>query len=88
MKGFLTILTGRNLPLIRQPRAGEPSTINEKGDRGLHAGGRGDGDFGGAHMKRGRQLRWPYCYRLSPIRFYIQCPSTWVRQRSRFINLG
>ena len=30
MKGFLTILTGRNLPLIRQPRAAEPSTINEK----------------------------------------------------------
>ena len=27
---FLTILTGRNLPLIRQPRAAEPSTINEK----------------------------------------------------------
>jgi len=25
---FLTILTGRNLPKIRQPR--EPSTINEK----------------------------------------------------------
>jgi hypothetical protein len=28
---FLTILTGRNLPKIRQlPRAPEPSTINEK----------------------------------------------------------
>jgi hypothetical protein len=27
---FLTILTGRNLPTIRQPRAPAPSTINEK----------------------------------------------------------
>ena len=27
---FLTILTGRNLPTIRQPREPEPSTINEK----------------------------------------------------------
>jgi hypothetical protein len=27
---FLTILTGRNLPTIRQPRKPEPSTINEK----------------------------------------------------------
>jgi len=27
---FLTILTGRNLPKIRQPREPEPSTINEK----------------------------------------------------------
>jgi hypothetical protein len=27
---FLTVLTGRNLPTIRQPRAPEPSTINEK----------------------------------------------------------
>ena len=27
---FLTILTGRNLPKIRQPRAPERSTINEK----------------------------------------------------------
>jgi len=27
---FLTILTGRNLPKIRQPRAPEPSTVNEK----------------------------------------------------------
>ncbi len=31
---FLTILTGRNLPKIRQPREAEPSTINEK--RGAH----------------------------------------------------
>ena len=27
---FLTILTGRNLPKIRQPREPEPSTINHK----------------------------------------------------------
>ena len=27
---FLTILTGRNLPKIRQPGEPEPSTINEK----------------------------------------------------------
>jgi hypothetical protein len=27
---FLTILTGRNLPKIRQSREAEPSTINEK----------------------------------------------------------
>jgi len=27
---FLTILTGRNLPKIEQPRALEPSIINEK----------------------------------------------------------
>jgi hypothetical protein len=27
---FLTILTGRNLPKIVQPREPEPSTINEK----------------------------------------------------------
>ena len=27
---FLTILTGRNLPKIRQPCEPEPSTINEK----------------------------------------------------------
>jgi hypothetical protein len=27
---FLTILTGRNLPKIQQPREPEPSTINEK----------------------------------------------------------
>ncbi|MGZ3329984.1 MAG: hypothetical protein ACXU85_22770 [Xanthobacteraceae bacterium] len=27
---FLTILTGRNLPKIRQPGEAEPSTINEK----------------------------------------------------------
>jgi hypothetical protein len=27
---FLTILTGRNLPTIRQPGEPEPSTINEK----------------------------------------------------------
>ena len=27
---FLTILTGRNLPKIRQSREPEPSTINEK----------------------------------------------------------
>ena len=27
---FVTILTGRNLPKIRQPREPEPSTINEK----------------------------------------------------------
>jgi hypothetical protein len=27
---FLTILTGRNLPKIEQPREPEPSTINEK----------------------------------------------------------
>jgi hypothetical protein len=27
---FLTILTGRNLPTIRQPGEPDPSTINEK----------------------------------------------------------
>ena len=27
---FFTILTGRNLPKIRQPREPEPSIINEK----------------------------------------------------------
>ena len=27
---FITILTGRNLPKIRQPREPEPSIINEK----------------------------------------------------------
>jgi hypothetical protein len=27
---FLTILTGRNMPKIRQARESEPSTINEK----------------------------------------------------------
>jgi hypothetical protein len=27
---FLTILTGRNLPKIRQPREPEPSIVNEK----------------------------------------------------------
>jgi hypothetical protein len=27
---FLTILTGRNLPKIRQPREPEPSIISEK----------------------------------------------------------
>jgi hypothetical protein len=27
---FLTILTGHNLPKIRQPREAEPSIINEK----------------------------------------------------------
>jgi hypothetical protein len=27
---FLTIITGRNLPKIRQPREPEPSIINEK----------------------------------------------------------
>jgi hypothetical protein len=27
---FLTILTGRNMPKIRQPREPESSTINEK----------------------------------------------------------
>jgi hypothetical protein len=31
---FLTILTGRNLPKIRQPRDPEPSTINEKRGHG------------------------------------------------------
>jgi hypothetical protein len=30
---FLTILTGRNLPKIRQPREPEPSIINEKTTR-------------------------------------------------------
>jgi hypothetical protein len=30
MPRFLTILTGRNLPKIRQLREPEPSTINEK----------------------------------------------------------
>jgi hypothetical protein len=30
MARFLTILTGRDLPQIRQPREPEPSTINEK----------------------------------------------------------
>jgi hypothetical protein len=29
-KRFLTILTGRNLPIIQQSREPEPSTINEK----------------------------------------------------------
>jgi hypothetical protein len=29
---FLTILTGRNLPIIKQPRETEPSIINEKTD--------------------------------------------------------
>jgi len=28
-RAFLTILTGRNLPKIRQPREPEPSTINK-----------------------------------------------------------
>jgi hypothetical protein len=27
---FLTLLTGRNLPKIQQPRKPEPSTINKK----------------------------------------------------------
>jgi hypothetical protein len=27
---FVTILTGRNLPKIRQSREAEPSTLNEK----------------------------------------------------------
>src|SRR5450759_2746718 len=27
---FITLLTGRNLPKIRQPRKPEPSTVNEK----------------------------------------------------------
>jgi hypothetical protein len=27
---FITLLTGRNLPKIRQPQEREPSTINEK----------------------------------------------------------
>jgi hypothetical protein len=36
---FLTILTGRNLPKIQQPREPEPSTINEKTNRGLYARG-------------------------------------------------
>jgi len=27
---FLTLLTGRNLPKIQQPREPEPSTINKK----------------------------------------------------------
>jgi hypothetical protein len=30
MMHFLTILTGRNLPKIQQPRDPEPSIINEK----------------------------------------------------------
>jgi hypothetical protein len=37
---FLTILTGRNLPKIGQPREAEPSIINED-DRGFYARGRG-----------------------------------------------
>jgi hypothetical protein len=32
---FLTILTGRNLPKIRQSREPEPSTINEKTIAGI-----------------------------------------------------
>ena len=86
MKGFLTILTGRKPAVNSAAACGRAVDHQRKDDRGLHAGGRGDGDFGA--YERGRQLRWPYCYCLSPIRFYIQCPSTWVRQRSRFINLG
>jgi len=43
---FLTILTGRNLPKIRQAREPAPPTINEKDDRGLHARGRADANFG------------------------------------------
>ncbi len=30
MTRLLTILTGRNMPKIRQPRESEPSTINER----------------------------------------------------------
>ena len=37
---FMTILTGRDLPRIRQARAPEPSIIKRKDDRGLHARGR------------------------------------------------
>jgi hypothetical protein len=43
---FLTILTGRNLPKIRQSREPELSTINEKDDRGLCARARANGSFG------------------------------------------
>jgi hypothetical protein len=42
---LLTILSGRNLPKIGQPRSPEPSTINEKTIAGLHARGGADGDF-------------------------------------------
>jgi hypothetical protein len=36
---FLTILTGHNLPKIRQSREPKPSIMNEKDDRGFYAGG-------------------------------------------------
>ncbi len=42
---FLTILTGRILPKIRQAREPELSTINEKTIRGIHARGGADGNF-------------------------------------------
>jgi hypothetical protein len=34
---LLTLLAGRNLPKIRQPREPGSSTINEKANRGLRA---------------------------------------------------
>jgi hypothetical protein len=41
---FLTILTGRNLPNIRQAREPAPSTINEKTIADFHARGRANGN--------------------------------------------
>src|ERR1700682_6161475 len=64
---FLTILTGRNLPKIRQSREPEPSTINEKDDRGLFAPARANGSFGGrnggpAGRKRRRDCSSPQAH--------------------------
>ncbi|MEA2920008.1 MAG: hypothetical protein QOJ15_12089 [Bradyrhizobium sp.] len=39
---FLTILTGRNLPKIRQSKEPEPSIINERTIADFHARGRAD----------------------------------------------
>jgi hypothetical protein len=43
---LLTILTGHNLPKIRQSREPGPSIINEKDDRGFYARGRANGNLG------------------------------------------
>ena len=59
----LTILTGRNLPKIRQSREPEPSTVNEKTIADFTRVVEETGDFGARRgsYERGRQLRAASC---------------------------
>jgi hypothetical protein len=54
---FLTILTGRNLPVIRQPREPEPSTINEKTIADFTRVVEQTGIFGARHPGRRKHTR-------------------------------